>query len=489
MVDAVRQIRHDLESLEKATLALGEEFDQVYDNYLTALRTSIQNQVVLACYHLCTQTHPQRFLDLSFRQREILQQAIQTCIRQCQQKLEHAYVLATGKWVEDEEEITTLHGSRRSLPSSEHRRRKRRGRPDRRPSNDDPSEQEGPSVEFIAITNLDGDEAIEASQDPFLAAALSEFAESLALDEDAIIKRVKQELLRKAAGAKSSKSSEGKRGIDAVLAALEGELENDEDSDDDPPIDDSASDAAPDGATDEAIDEANHPESNQAELSQDNDSHADTDQDMMAELEGQPSGEQEGQETVAATNSAPESASSDTVATALSPVADGTAEFPDNPDGKTFSDYGETLTPDVLASRQEQLEENLTGFLRDLSKQINHELHQVGMIPKKIPGAILRAALQTDMSSDLSGPPNVLNLLVEAEGKPKDSKVMRVTALRLRPAELEFSDPHLSACRSRIRELTGKLQKLGKQYHKKREEQAIAEAESAWRSSWYKLQD
>ncbi|NET49908.1 MAG: hypothetical protein F6K09_14575, partial [Merismopedia sp. SIO2A8] len=125
-------------------------------------------------------------------------------------------------------------------------------------------------------------------------------------------------------------------------------------------------------------------------------------------------------------------------------------------------------------------------LLRDLSKQINRSFHKADILPQKLPLAVLNAALKADIVADaVGGAPNVLNLLVEAENKSKDSSVMRVMAIRLRPPELEFSDPQLSACRSRIRELMAKLQRIGKEYDKKQRERAIAEAESAWRSSWY----
>ncbi|MEM9213718.1 MAG: hypothetical protein AAGD25_05165 [Cyanobacteria bacterium P01_F01_bin.150] len=474
MADAVRQIRHDLEQIEKAVDALGEEFNQVYDNYLTTLQTSVQKQVILACYHLCTQSYPERFLVLSYRQRETLQQAIQRYIQELQRKIEHAYVLATISLVkEEEEEIVTRSGRRRSLPSSE-RSSRRRGRGDsrnRRDVDDDSPDRDGPSIELIAITNMDGDDALDAAKDPFLAAALSEFADSLALDEEAILDRVKQELLRKATRSSSSQSIEG-----------ESKDRTDADADTDADVDDK-SDM---GAAEKSLSQpTTGPESTANPLSESS---------SIASGPSVNSSSENPQESESSVGSEEKGQRSEVSAIALSSLEAKSTPvdkpaFPDNPDGKRFADCDETLIPDILAARQEQLELNLAGFLRELSKQINNELHNVGMIPKKIPGAVLRAALQTDMSSEFNGSPNILNLLVEAEGKSKGANVMKVTALRLRPQELEFSDPQLSACRSRIRELTGKLQKLGKQYHKKLRDKAIAEAESAWRSSWYENKD
>jgi hypothetical protein len=52
-------------------------------------------------------------------------------------------------------------------------------------------------------------------------------------------------------------------------------------------------------------------------------------------------------------------------------------------------------------------------------------------------------------------------------------------------AELEFADTRLSVERNQIRSLWEQLNRLGKQYHHLRKEYTIAQAEAAWRSSWY----
>lgn len=98
----------------------------------------------------------------------------------------------------------------------------------------------------------------------------------------------------------------------------------------------------------------------------------------------------------------------------------------------------------------------------------------------------------------------MLNILVEAknpeleEEKDEDDgdedednrdflsgKVTKVTAIHLRMAELEFADARLSVERNQIRSLWEQLNRLGEQYHRIRKEYTIAQAEAAWRSSWY----
>jgi len=57
-------------------------------------------------------------------------------------------------------------------------------------------------------------------------------------------------------------------------------------------------------------------------------------------------------------------------------------------------------------------------------------------------------------------------------------------AIHLRLIEIEFADAPLTAIRNRIRSQSAQLRNLGREYQKKQRERAIAEAQSAWRTSW-----
>ncbi len=52
-------------------------------------------------------------------------------------------------------------------------------------------------------------------------------------------------------------------------------------------------------------------------------------------------------------------------------------------------------------------------------------------------------------------------------------------------AELEFSKPVLSYQRQEIRNLVSKISKIKQKYQKTYKELAIAQAQLAWRASWY----
>ena len=83
---------------------------------------------------------------------------------------------------------------------------------------------------------------------------------------------------------------------------------------------------------------------------------------------------------------------------------------------------------------------------------------------------------------------NILHLALETEHDKQSSSsssFAQISLLRLRLAEIEFSDPMLNAKRGQIRNLIGKISKLKSKYQTSKREYAIAEAQAAWRSSWY----
>ncbi len=87
----------------------------------------------------------------------------------------------------------------------------------------------------------------------------------------------------------------------------------------------------------------------------------------------------------------------------------------------------------------------------------------------------------------MPGPPNLLNLVIEIENEQQseDSGLTQIMAINLRLGEIEFADVTLSSERRQIRSILVQLNKLGREYQKKHRERAIAEAEAAWRASWF----
>ncbi len=145
--------------------------------------------------------------------------------------------------------------------------------------------------------------------------------------------------------------------------------------------------------------------------------------------------------------------------------------------------------PEQLLEWLEQLENAIAQTLKALSLDTNRLLQKNGIIPDKLPPAVLEAAVQVEASTEaVAGSPNLLNLLMEAENDDddkEDSTLMRIVAINLRLSEIEFADPTLSAGRNQIRKLSARVSSFQREYHKKQRERAVAQAEAAWRSSWF----
>jgi len=145
--------------------------------------------------------------------------------------------------------------------------------------------------------------------------------------------------------------------------------------------------------------------------------------------------------------------------------------------------------PMELATWQQNLELAIASILKILSRDANRLLQQAGILPKKLPEPVLEAAAKAEASAEaMPGPPNLLNLLIETENndqESEDSGVTYIIAIHLRLSEIEFADATVRAGRNQIRNLLSKVSKLGRDYHKKQRERAVAQAEAAWRASWF----
>lgn len=155
-----------------------------------------------------------------------------------------------------------------------------------------------------------------------------------------------------------------------------------------------------------------------------------------------------------------------------------------------YEDLEHSLSqPGKLLQWQERVEKAIAYTLQTLSLNTNRLLQKHSIIPDKLPPAVLEAAVQVEASTESTlGSPNLLNLLMEAEneqGEKEESTLMRVIAINLRLSEIEFADTTLSAGRSAIRKLSAKVSSFQREYDKKQRERAVAQAESAWRSSWF----
>lgn len=142
--------------------------------------------------------------------------------------------------------------------------------------------------------------------------------------------------------------------------------------------------------------------------------------------------------------------------------------------------------PERVMSWQQQMEMEIAQILQTLSDRANRLLQQSGILAERLPATILEAAKAEGLDA-VGGVPNLLNLTIETENpeNPDLPNVTHIVAINLRLAEIELAEPNCSAWRTQIRQLSHRLKSLAQQYERKRNEQAVAQAESAWRSSWF----
>lgn len=150
--------------------------------------------------------------------------------------------------------------------------------------------------------------------------------------------------------------------------------------------------------------------------------------------------------------------------------------------------------PEHLIAWHRQVEKAIKKALDHASKDVNKLLQESGIIPNRLPTKIMEIAIKAEESSSsrannrkVKNIPNILNIVIETEKDKKSSSasIAQINLLRLRLLEIEFADPLLSAKRNQIRVMVNKIKELKHQYRAKKQEYTVAEAEAAWRSSWY----
>lgn len=155
----------------------------------------------------------------------------------------------------------------------------------------------------------------------------------------------------------------------------------------------------------------------------------------------------------------------------------------------------ELNNPEHLILWHRQIERKIKFNLERTSKKVNQCLQNCQIIPHRIPTKIIDVAIQTDGNKGaknnrkVSNTPNVMHLAIETEPGNKKSNsnqnITQISLLRLRLAEIEFADPILNAQRGQIRNLISQISKLKSKYQVTKHQSEVAEAQAAWRSSWY----
>ena len=173
-------------------------------------------------------------------------------------------------------------------------------------------------------------------------------------------------------------------------------------------------------------------------------------------------------------------------------IAEENQENEENEENEQQPQALDPSNPIELVEWQQDLEEAIQETLKKVSQAVNILIQKTGVLPKKLPEPILVAATAAAASSEgssnmIPSPPNLLNLVIEIsdEEDSEDSSLTQIMAIHLRLGEIEFAEATLLAERKGIRNILMQLNKLGREYQKRQRELKIAEAEAAWRASWF----
>lgn len=172
-------------------------------------------------------------------------------------------------------------------------------------------------------------------------------------------------------------------------------------------------------------------------------------------------------------------------------------------------------TPTSLATWHQNIEAEIAHSLKEISYKVNLLLQQARIMPANIPKSILEASDEADRQGEgIANVPNLLSIPIEQEldeaqldaeisktilGNGADisislgidsdgedfSQIVQIYSLYLRRTEIEFADINVLALRKNIDKLVDKVKALRREYLQKQQELKIAEAESAWRNSWF----
>jgi hypothetical protein len=118
----IEQLYQEMDQLRKTTSEVGLELRQVLTEYFAVLVRSLQRQIVMSSFHLCTEVYPEAFLERSVFERETLQQNIRKVSREMTDALATALqnfqeleleeeadpILVLELWEELEDSVTDL---------------------------------------------------------------------------------------------------------------------------------------------------------------------------------------------------------------------------------------------------------------------------------------------------------------------------------------------------------------------------------------------
>lgn len=156
---------------------------------------------------------------------------------------------------------------------------------------------------------------------------------------------------------------------------------------------------------------------------------------------------------------------------------------------ETIVTDAERMVPENLVLAIQELEDTIVGALQHTSRDANYLLQDHQIVQIQSMDTLFKIAAKADETGrPITSPPHLLKALVEAKDSDQEEENVPVVAVYLQITDIELADPELMVWRHQLRQAVQKVTALNKEYSKKQLAQTVAEAESAWRASWFPYQ-
>lgn len=158
--------------------------------------------------------------------------------------------------------------------------------------------------------------------------------------------------------------------------------------------------------------------------------------------------------------------------------SEGEAGAEANGESSPWSEATLPQDPVQLLRWLEGLEQALVRRLRNLSHALNVALLRSGLSRGLLPVSLLDAVLQGQIAT-MASPANVVHLQLPFGLRP-DAPPLQAVAILLRPVDLEMEEPRLRTCRRRLHQHRQEVRRMARQYRRLQRRLQAHEAERLW---------
>lgn len=145
--------------------------------------------------------------------------------------------------------------------------------------------------------------------------------------------------------------------------------------------------------------------------------------------------------------------------------------------------------PESLVLVVHSIEDAIVTALQQTSRDANYLLQDHQILEIQSMDALFKIAAKADEAGrPITSPPHLLKALVEAKESEQEDENVPVVAIYLQVTDIELAASELMVWRHQLRQATQQLMALNKDFAQKQQAKTIAEAEAAWRASWFPYQ-